>query len=179
MDSREKKLLLKHKISSIWGWLELGDLSSAEEEASDLQFDELSQPESIDIFYEISRKKESWKDCVHYGEELTRVSPADPGTWVRLCNALFWSGQAGMARDLATQKIKEFPEEWDLVYNLACYLTKLKSFDAAIDALQKAARISPNKEYFEAQAVLDSDLKPLWDHLGMSGTQFFKSSDIV
>lgn len=179
MDSREKKLLLKHKISSIWGWLELGDLGSAEEEAASLQFDELSQPESIDIFYEISRKKKSWTDCVHYGEELTRVSPTDPGTWVRLCNALFWNGQAEMARDLATQKIKEFPEEWDLVYNLACYQTKLESFDSAIEALQKAAQISPNREYFERQAVLDQDLEPLWEHLGITGDQFFKTFDIV
>lgn len=179
MDSREKKLSLKHKISSIWGWLELGDLQTAQEEAHQLNHEELEEPESVDIFYEIARKSKCWNDCLKFGLKLTELCPDDPGTWVRYCNALFWSNQNEKARNLAIKKINEFPEEWDLVYNLACYLTKLQDFDEAVDALKKAEKMAGNKRYFQRQAILDQDLKPLWDHLGINPVKFFRSADIA
>ncbi len=178
MDARQKKLL-RHKISSICGWLELGDIDSAQEEASRLTTEEKVYPDSIEILYELSRHAGNWPDCLHYGSLLVELSPNDPGSWVRYCNALFWSEQVEEARDVAIEKISEFPTVWDLVYNLACYFTRLNHFDRALQALRKAARLSKDPEYFQHQARIDPDLEPLWRHLGKKADEFFASGEII
>jgi len=175
MDSRKEKLSFKHKISSIWGWIDLEDYESAKQEVALLNEVEMNQPESVDILYELSRISKDFGDCVQHGSQLTQLRPQDPGAWVRFCNALFWNNQIEDAQILAQEKMDEFPDEWDLVYNLSCYLTKLRKFDEALDALKKASSLTSNKEYFKGQAVLDPDLEELWDYLGVAPEEFFNS----
>lgn len=177
MDACQKKLL-RHKLSSICGWLELGNATAAREEAASLTPEELRQSDTIEMLYELSRHEKDWSGCLYFGKALSEVAPDDAGSWVRYCNALFWCEEVERARDLAIEKISEFPKVWDLVYNLACYLTRLHHFDRALQALRKAAQLSNDLNYFQHQAQIDPDLEPLWRHLGKKAEDFFASGDM-
>ena len=61
--------------------------------------------------------------------------------------------------------VDEFPEEYIIRYNLACYACQLGNLKEARDWLKKASDQAGTKQ-IKRMALKDADLEPLWKEMG-------------
>jgi len=59
---------------------------------------------------------------------------------------------------------EKFPKESLIPFNLSCYACQMQQLDEARVWLKRALEVG-GKERIKQQALLDPDLKPLWDEI--------------
>lgn len=157
-------------LNAAQGWLELGDLVSANEELDEITPEERAHPAVLDMRYQIYIKAKKWDMAVEVADALKRVLPADSSlisnAWVRLAYAVrrkTWDG-CSHAREILVGVESKYPKDYLIPFNLACYCSQLLRFEEAEKWLKKAMAI--NSKIVQVLAIEDEDLKPLWDSMG-------------
>jgi tetratricopeptide (TPR) repeat protein len=69
------------------------------------------------------------------------------------------------AYDCLIPVIDKFPNEWLMLFNLACYSCQLGKLEEAMQWLEKAGDLAGDKDIRE-MALDDADLEPLWTKIG-------------
>ncbi len=150
-------------LSAAVGWLELGNWQEANEELERISPTLRGHPDVLEVRLQIFAKAGKWEPCIDLGDALVRMAPAQSFGWIHRSFALHELKRTQEAFDRLPPAATNFPKEWTIPYNLACYCAQLGRVDESKDWFQKAMTID-NKAPAKA-AVGDADLKPLWDSM--------------
>jgi tetratricopeptide (TPR) repeat protein len=153
-----------HHLSAAEGWLELGNHAEALDELNLVSPAEQGRVEVLGLRWSISAQLKLWEQCVVLAERIVELAPRNVFGWIHRSYALHELKRTSEARDLLQPALKRFPKNETIPYNLACYECQLGNLDAAREWLRRAMKLFSTAE-LKAQALEDSDLKPLWTEI--------------
>jgi tetratricopeptide (TPR) repeat protein len=149
------------------GWLILGDLQEASLELSQIEPEYQEHPQVLEV---------EWRKCEASGDahaawliarRLCELAPDQPSVWVCQANSLRHCKGLKPAAELLMSVAARFSDEPIIPYNLACYLAQLGNWQESCQWLLCSFEIE-NGEQLKAVALMDPDLKPLWEAIGES-----------
>ena len=150
-----------HHLSSAVGWLELGDSREALADLDRISPEFSNAPEVLEVKWAIYAKEEKWNLCVQTATELTKTEPNDAFGWVHLSFALHELKLTQAAYDNLKSVVEEFPKDWLIPYNMACYACQLGDL-AQAGQLLAGAMVKGGKKEVKDMARQDPDLAPLF-----------------
>jgi len=94
---------------------------------------------------------------------MVTVAPDEVLGWIHRAYAARRKPGGGLlqAWDALRPAVDRFPEEWLVLYNLACYAAQMGRLDEAWDWLTRALHASQDAARTIQMALADSDLAPL------------------
>lgn len=155
-----------HHLSGAQGWLGLGNYLEANAELEQISPKMRVHPDVLEIRWEIYAKKKRWQACVDIGNTIMTVDPYRSSGWIRHSFALHELKRTDEAYTHLASVVDDFPDDWHIPYNLACYCSQLGRIDEAKEWFKKAVAI--DDKTVPRDGIDDPDLKPMWD--SMSGT---------
>lgn len=160
------ELPLSHHLSACAGWLELGSAAYAAQELNQLPAELQKHPAVLEARCEVEFHREGWNEALGYARTLVEIEPEHPGGWVYRAYALRRCPEGGVqqAWDALLPAGTRFPKEPTVAYNLACYACQLRQLEEARLWLKRAWMLD-DKQYFKRQALLETDLEPLWEEI--------------
>lgn len=150
-----------HHLSAAIGWLELGNPAEASEELKWISAAMRVHPDVLETRWQLHAKTKEWEACVKVARETTQVVPANPFGWIHLSFALHELKRTQDAYDNLIGVLVDFPYEWLMRYNLACYSCQLGNLDEARRWLVEAETRGGAKQ-IKRMAREDPDLEPLF-----------------
>jgi len=142
------------------GWLELGNHLEANEELEKIEPSLRVHPSVLEVRLDIYDKAKKWEACVELAGALVELTPDNREVWIRRSFALHVLKRTQTAHDCLLPAAEKFPECWNIAYNLACYCSQLRDFEASQSWFKKA--IVLNEKEVQRAALDDPDLEPLW-----------------
>jgi hypothetical protein len=152
-----------HHLRAAQGWLELGNHAEANEEIQNISAKFRAHPDVLEIQWQIYAHARKWDACVDIGNALMTADPGRSSGWIHHSFALHVLKRTEEAYMHLATVADDFPENWTIPYNLACYCAQLGRCNEAKDWFKKAIAID-DKEV-PKMGIDDSDLKPLWDSM--------------
>lgn len=156
-----------HSLSAAEGWLELGNLTEANREWDRLSAEARRHPAALEVRWQLMARIGDWDEAVQVAESLVNRVPDVSVGWLHRAYALRRATYGGLEQ--AWQSLHpaadRFPEEEIIAYNLACYATQLGRMDDGWEWYLRASQISSDARRTRRMALLDDDLKPLWDRI--------------
>ena len=150
-----------HHLSSAIGWIELGDLVEATLDLGRISPASRVHPDVLEAHWQIHAKTMEWDKCAAVARQTTLAAPENAFGWIHLSFALHELKSTQAAYDNLAGVLDEFPEEWLMRYNLACYSCQLGNLDEAKQWLTEARRKGGAKQ-IKSMASDDPDLAPLF-----------------
>lgn len=150
-----------HHLSAAVGWLGLGNTTEAIQDLMRISPEMLLHPDVLEVTWQIHAKSKNWEGCIEVASELTIVAPKNPFGWIHLSFALHELKRTTEAQDNLIGVLEQFPDDWLMRYNLACYACQLGNLDEAQRWLANAALKGDGKE-IQRMAKADPDLTPLF-----------------
>ncbi len=147
------------------GWLELGVPAEAGLEIEQLPGEFASHPEVLKLRFHIERMQKRFPEALAVAEGLIALTPEDKWGWLYRSHALHWLGRSTEAYDLLAPKRANFPESYELPYDLACYCAQTGRIDEARTWLGQAFQLGDKPSVIRMMALDDVDLKPLWEDI--------------
>jgi len=154
-------------LAAAQGWLDLGDLASANDELDKIPLKLRAHPDVLLMRCEIYAKAEKWDFVLTFAERLVDIVPKEPQGWIQRSFALHELNRTQEAFDLLLAAAKTFPHDWYVPYNLACYCTQLRRLPEARQWLENAFKLG-NSRKIKLMALKDPDLKPIWTNITKS-----------
>lgn len=148
-------------LTAAEGWLELGNLVEANEELEKITPQLRAYPAVLDVRWHISVKAKQWEMAEEISGALIQILPKDPNAWRAHANTFYFAGRYQEAYELAKGKVKAFPKDWPLNYDLACYCCRLGKVEEARNWFHRAIDLG-NAKAITLRALGDPDLEPLW-----------------
>lgn len=155
---------IKH-LTAATGWLELGNWQEAFDELERITPQWRAHPDVLVKRCEVYSAAWKWDYALAIAEGLTECAPTDPRGWLWLCRIFHFTGRNQQAYDIATSKVADFRESWELHYDTACYASLLGKFKEAEDFLTRAFALGDAKK-LKLMALNDPDLERLWKEIG-------------
>jgi tetratricopeptide (TPR) repeat protein len=152
-----------HHLSAAEGWIGLGNWQQANSELEKIAPGFQAHPDVLEIRLHVYVKAGKWEPCVDIGNALVRAVPERPYGWIQRSSALHELKRTQEAFDYLLPVAKQFPKEWIIPYDLACYCAQLGRLEECKDWFTKAVGI--NERSVQLEAIDDPDLKPLLDSL--------------
>lgn len=158
---------LAHRLNSILGWLELGNIREARLELLDMPAELKDRMEVLEIRWVLDSQSQDWEAALDSAERLLEVAPEKATGWLHRAYALRRVPEGGLnkAAEALLPALTKFPKEPTVPYNLACYACQLGNVDEARQWLAEAVKRGGAKK-IKAMALEDSDLEPLWGEIG-------------
>jgi tetratricopeptide (TPR) repeat protein len=153
----------KYHLEAADGWLELGNHTEADAELDKLSFELHNHPGVLTMRWHVCAAAERWEVCVDIAERIVELAPDRPEGWVHRSFACHVLKRTQEAYDLLLPAAINFPKEWMIPYNLACYAAQLGRLNECAKWFNQAVRIDAEKT--RRAAMGDLDLKPLWDSM--------------
>jgi len=147
------------------GWLGLGDPLAANEELEQITPTFRAHPFVLEVRYKIYAEEKHWEGAVEIARTMARALPANPWGHFHLAFALHELKRTREAYDGLNPIVDQFPKEWLMRFNLACYACQLNLLDDAMHWLEKAIAVAGDND-IRMMALDDADLKPLWNQIG-------------
>ena len=147
------------------GWLGLGDHLAANEELEQISPKLQAHPFVLELRYRIYSKAERWDMAAEVARGMQKMLPENPWGPFQLAFSLHELKKTQEAYDTLKPVVDQFPKEWLMRYNLACYSCQLGHLKEAEQWLGKAIDLA-NKKDIRQMALKDKDLKPLWEQIG-------------
>lgn len=149
------------------GWSELGNPREAVIELQTLTPEGRDQPEVLELLWLLHGELHEWTESLAVAERLIVIAPQNSFGWIHRAYSLRRVPGGGLENAwLALRPAADrFPREKIIPYNLACYATQLGRPEEAWIWLQRAIDIAGDVRSIKAMALLDDDLKPLWDRI--------------
>jgi tetratricopeptide (TPR) repeat protein len=157
-----------HFVKAAQGWLDLGVPAEAVAELKQISPKLQEHPEVLEMRFQICARTLEWRRCVEVANVLVERAPKRASGWIHRSYALHELKQTREAFEALLPALAEFPENWLVQYNLACYCCRLKEFDRALSFLEQACALGDMKEV-RAMALQDSDLRELWEQIQQLG----------
>lgn len=151
-----------HHLSAAVGWLELGNPSEANLELEGISSAMRLHPEVLEMEWQIHAKTKNWEQCVAVARKYTETTPKKSFGWVHLSFALHELKRTQEAHYNLIGILGQFPEDWLMRYNLACYSCQLGNLEEATRWLVGAG-LKGDPKQIEQMAKDDPDLAPLFN----------------
>jgi hypothetical protein len=168
---KESKLQFEHPdnllFMAAWGWHELGSPREGISEIREMSLAGREQPEVLELLWQLHAELNEWPESLVAAERLVEVAPEKSFGWVHRAYSLRRSPGGGLtaAWHALRPAADQFPKEWLIPYNLACYAAQMNRLDEAWSWLQRAMESAEDIEKIKAMGVVDEDLKPLWKRI--------------
>jgi hypothetical protein len=144
------------------GWLCLGDPVAAHEELDQINPSLFLRRDVLLLRWYIYAKANKWDSALAIAEQLVQSRPTDPRGWLCLCKTLkSLRRRVEQAYNLASCKTREFPDNWELHYDAACYASLLGKRAEAEFFLSVAMQLGGTEKVAKL-ALKDADLQALW-----------------
>ena len=124
----------------------------------------LQHPDVLKIRYGCHARAGEWAAAADVARMLCRNAAERPSAWVHLAYALHQMGQTQKAWEVLLGIGQNFPDEYIISYDLACYACRLSRLNEAWDWIKRAIGLAGQKR-IQQMALSDSDLEPLWREL--------------
>jgi len=162
-----KKLPLpdQRHLDAAEGWLGLGDIPAANEELEQISPQLRAHPFVLEVRYKIYSAAKKWDGAVEIARTMAKSLPDNPWGHFHLAYALHELKKTQEAYDTLIPVVDEFPKEWLMRYNLACYSCQLGKLKEAMLWLERAIDLAGENDIRE-MALEDEDLEPLWVKIG-------------
>ena len=145
------------------GWLELRLPLEANEELDEIRPAMRAHPEVLKLRYLVYDASKKWDMALEIASCLHRQLPDDPWGGTHAGTALFELGRTQEAKDLTLKLAVQFPKDWPVRYNLACYCAKLGEIKEAQEWFTAAMAI--DAKTVRRVGIADPDLEPLWQEI--------------
>ncbi len=151
-----------HHWEAAQGWTGLRNAKEAFAELEKIQPDFQAHPFVRSAWLDAWILGGEWDKARGMARKLVEEFPDEPGFWLHLAYATRRAESGGMelALDVLNGVMSQFPQEWMIPYNMACYLCQLERLDEAKPKLSVALVIGGSA--IRTSALADEDLKPLW-----------------
>ena len=143
------------------GWFELGNHIEADAELDFIAPRHRSNPSVLKLRWFIYAHAKQWAACCDVGSELCRLAPKDPFGWIHRAHALHELKRTEEAWEILCSVVDEFPADWRIRYDLACYACRLGLFDEAHGWLNEAFLTSGDPKRVKRMALDEPELRPL------------------
>ncbi len=147
------------------GWLGLGDHLAANEELEQIKPIFRAHPVVLKVRYEVYSAAKRWDGAVEIARTIARSSPDHPWGHFHLAFALHELKRTQEAYDALRPVVDQFPQDWLMRYNLACYSCQLGNLREAMAWLAQAIDLAGSKD-IRLMALDDKDLEQLWLKIG-------------
>jgi predicted Zn-dependent protease len=147
-----------HHLNAAEGWLGLGNTAEAREELAKLSLGVLSHPEVLRVKYHVYEKGKQWERATDTAQLLCQVIPESPFGWIHLAYALHELKRTSEAFNVLISVADQFPEEYVIRYNLACYCCQMGRLGEARVWLKKAVALI-GSDTIKEMAASDPDLE--------------------
>ncbi len=146
--------------SAAAGWLELGSTREARAELELLDAQNREHPDALEVWWKILAAEHDWKAALECAEKLATRAPERSSAWINLSFALHELQRTREAFDRLQGAAGQFPDDFVIPYNLACYQCRLGNEAAAWQWLERAAQAA-NPRLIRSMALEDPDLAAL------------------
>ena len=147
-------------VSAAVGWLELGSPREARAELNFLSAPHQEHPDALEAWWKIFAAEDDWPAALACGEKLAARAPERASAWINLSFALHELGRTREAFDRLQGATGQFPDDFIIPYNLACYQCRLGNEAAAWQWLERAAQAA-DPRLIRSMALEDPDLAVL------------------
>ena len=154
-------------LQAAQGWFELGNHVEANEELERVTPQNRAHPCVLEVHWAIYASAKKWEAALDIASVLIQLVPEHSLGWVNRSFALHELNRTAEARDNLLPVVDKFPDEPILRYNLACYECQLGRLEHAKQWLEEAFKLG-NPKQMKLAALNDSDLEPLWKHIGQT-----------
>ena len=103
--------------------------------------------------------------AVEVAKGIRQMLPDDSFGHFHLAFALHELKRTQEAYDTPKPIVDQFPQDWLMRFNLACYSCQLGNLTEAMELLEKAIDLAGSKD-IRLMALEDQDLEPLWEKIG-------------
>ena len=152
-----------HHLHAAQGWLELGNHVEADKELEKIASQLRNHPDFLEIRCNIRRIQKNWEACAELARALIDADPDRMTGWVRHSFALHELKRTQEAYVHLATVADDFPGQWVVPYNLACYCSQMGELAEAKEWFKKAIVID-DKAATKA-GIDDPDLKPLLESM--------------
>ena len=122
-------------------------------------------PYVLELRWNIYAKAGKWDMAAEVAHSLATLLPKNSFGWIHHAYSLHELGRTQEAWNVLQPQVSQFPDQYILRYNLACYACRLGNLKASWEWLEKAIDLAGKKD-IRAMALDDPDLEPLWDKIG-------------
>jgi hypothetical protein len=143
------------------GWLGLGSWRQAETELVGITPKLRRHPDVLKVRWQILAAQGKWVLAGQIARSICTLAPDDPFGWAHLAYAAHKLDHTSEARNVLLTVVDDFPGEYSIRYDLACYTCQLGNLGEAWYWLQKALEL-PHSKKLDRMALQDPSLEPLW-----------------
>jgi hypothetical protein len=151
----------KRQIAAAEGWLGLGDWEQADVELNEIPAELRGHPAVLQVRWYILGAQGTWVAAGQVARAICTALPMNPFGWVCLAQAAHRLRYTREARNLLLAVVDEFPQDYSIRYDLACYACQLGRMGEAWCWLEKAMAL-PHSHRLDRMALGDPNLHPLW-----------------
>jgi predicted Zn-dependent protease len=151
-------------VQAAEGWLELGNPPEARSELNCISVALKDHPDALELAWKIFAAENAWEQAVEAAAALARVMPEHASGWIHWAYSLHELKRTRKAQEVLQPMADNFPDDYIIRYNLACYACQLGNLPEARQWLGRAAALAGKKK-IRALALDDPDLEPLRDQI--------------
>jgi len=153
-----------HHLNAAEGWLGLSNTTEAKDELAKLSLTVLGHPDVLRVKYHLYEKSKEWAKAADTAQLLCQVVPEAPFGWIHLAYALHELRRTREAYDVLIPIADQFPDEYVIRYNLACYCCQMGQLDEARAWLKKAIGLI-GADTIKEMAASDPDLERMKEEI--------------
>ena len=147
-------------LAAAEGWLELGNPREAQSELERIIPSLQKHPLVLELRWKIHAQAAQWEEAVAAARDLAHHLPKAAPGWIHWAYSLHELKQTREAREVLRPVAEQFPDNFIIPYNLACYACQLGNEKEALQWLTKAVALAGKKTIL-AMAIDDQDLAAL------------------
>lgn len=149
-----------HHFNAAQGWLGLNSAHDAQVELDKISKKQQSHLLVMELQWQVHAKAKRWEEAVETARAIASKHPKSAYGWIHVAYALHELRRTREAYDTLTPVLNQFPSEWLMRYNMACYAVQLGDLQEGKSWLERAREIG-DKEEIAHLAATDPDLEPL------------------
>lgn len=151
-------------LNAACGWLELGNAKEAAAELENISPRHRRHPDVLEMRWQIQARLDRWDHSLPIAEEMCRVAPDRPQSWLHKAVSLYRIKRTQDAWDTLLPMAERFPKSWVVAYDLSCYACQLGHLDKGRSWLRKAFSLA-GKHDIKSIALADPDLELIWPEI--------------
>ena len=152
-------------LEAAQGWFELGNCIEATEELEQITPEMRGHPSVLEVRYHIYAAAKKWEYAAEIARAISEFASDNPFGFIHHAYSLHELKRPREAWNVLQPVVDEFPKEYIIRYNLACYACQLGNLKEARHWLKKAIDLAGSKQV-KMMALNNADLELLWKEVG-------------
>jgi predicted Zn-dependent protease len=152
-------------LEAAQGWFELGNCVEASRELDEITAQMRGHPSVLEVRWQIYAAAKKWEYAAEIAKAISEFAPDNPFGFIHHAYSLHELKRPREAWNVLLPVVDEFPKEYVIRYNLACYACQLGNLREARHWLKRAIDLAGTNKV-KLMALNDPDLEPLWKELG-------------